>query len=274
MAALDAVTRWPAVAAVAVTDSGGTLASTGPDDAFPWASVTKLVTALTVLSAVDRGEADLDEPAGPPGSTLRHLLAHASGVAPDGDTVLSPPGRRRIYSNRGIEVAADLVASRTGADFATLLRERVLEPLGMSGTVLSGSPAHGAGGPVRDLAALGRELLAPTLVPALMDEAVRPVFPGLAGVLPGFGRQDPNDWGLGFEIRDGKSPHWTGTHNSAATFGHFGQSGSFLWVDPAAGLACAAVADRPFGEWAAQAWPELSDAVLAEFTRTARRPSR
>ena len=271
MAALDAVARWPAVAAVTVTDADGTLASTGPGDAFPWASVTKLLTALTVLSTVDRGEADLDEPAGPTGSTPRHLLSHASGLAPDGDTVLSPPGRRRIYSNRGIEVAADLVAGRTGADFADLLRERVLEPLGMSGTVLSGSPAHGADGPVRDLAVLGRELLAPTLVPALMAEAVRPVFPGLAGVLPGFGRQDPNDWGLGFEIRDGKSPHWTGALNSAATFGHFGQSGSFLWVDPVAGLACAAAGDRPFGEWAAQLWPELSDAVLAELPSRLRR---
>jgi CubicO group peptidase (beta-lactamase class C family) len=266
MAALDAVAHWPAVAAVAVTDAERTLASTGPgDDAFRWASVTKLITALTVLSAVDRGEADLDEPAGPPGSTLRHLLAHASGLAPDGDTVLAPPGRRRIYSNRGIEVAAHLVAHRAGTDFARLLRERVLGPLGMSGTVLTGSPAHGAEGPVRDLAALGRELLAPTLMPALTADAVRPAFPGLAGVLPGFGRQDPNDWGLGFEIRDGKSPHWTGARNSAAAFGHFGQSGSFLWVDPAAGLACAALADRPFGEWAARAWPELSDAVLADF---------
>ena len=55
--------------------------------------------------------------------------------------------------------------------------------------------------------------------------------------------------------------------NSATTFGHFGQSGSFLWVDPDAGLACASLADRPFGEWAAQAWPALSDAVLAEFAR-------
>jgi CubicO group peptidase (beta-lactamase class C family) len=265
MAALDTVAHWPAVAAVAVTDARHPLAATGPEDAFGWASVTKLVTALTVLTAVDRGEAGLDEPAGPPGSTLRHLLAHASGLAPDGDAVLSAPGRRRIYSNRGIEVAAELVARRTGADFAALLRERVLDPLGMSGTELTGSPAHGARGPVRDMAALGRELLAPTLVPDLMAEAVRPVFPGLGGVLPGYGRQDPNDWGLGFEIRDGKSPHWTGTRNSTATFGHFGQSGSFLWVDPEAGLACAAVADRPFGEWAVQAWPPLSDAVLDEF---------
>jgi CubicO group peptidase (beta-lactamase class C family) len=267
MAALDAVAHWPAGAAVTVTDAGRTLAATGPAGAFPWASVTKLVTALTVLTAVDRGEADLDEPAGPSASTLRHLLAHASGVAPDGDTVLSPPGRRRIYSTRGFELAAQLVERNTGAGFGALVRDRVLGPLAMSGTVLSGSPAHGATGPVRDLAALGRELLAPTLVPQLMAEAVRPAFPGLAGVLPGFGRQDPNDWGLGFEIRDGKTPHWTGTHNSGATFGHFGQSGSFLWVDPVAGLACAAVADRPFGEWAAQVWPEVSDAVLDEFGR-------
>ena len=62
--------------------------------------------------------------------------------------------------------------------------------------------------------------------------------------------QRPNDWGLGFEIRDGKSPHWTGETNSAATFGHFGQSGTFLWVDPALQVACVALTDRDFGDWA------------------------
>ena len=121
---------------------------------------------------------------------------------------------------------------------------------------------------------LGRELLAPTLVPRLMPEATRPIFPGLAGVLPGFGRQDPNDWGLGFELRDGKRPHWTGAHNSPGTFGHFGQSGSFLWVDPALGLACAGLAGQSFGEWAVQAWPALSDAVIAELAIGERRPRR
>jgi CubicO group peptidase (beta-lactamase class C family) len=264
--ALDAVAGWPVGnAAVAVTDAGRTLATTGGDDLFRWASITKLLTALTVLSAVDRREAALDEPAGPPGATLRHLLAHASGLALSDETVLSAPGRRRIYSNRGIELAADLLAERTGTAFGQLLHERVLAPLGMDRTELAGSPAEGARGPISDLARLGRELLGPTLTPALMPEATRPVFPGLAGVLPGFGRQDPNDWGLGFEIRDGKSPHWTGSSNSPATFGHFGQSGSFLWVDPVAGLACASLADRAFGEWATEAWPPLADAVLAEF---------
>ncbi len=267
MTSLDAVQDWPVTSAAAVvTNADGLLGSIGPvDEPYPWASVTKLVTALTVLTAVDRGEVRLDDPAGPPGATLRHLLAHASGLAPDGDTVLGLPGRRRIYSNRGIELAAKLVEARTGVAFADLLQQRVLEPLGMTGTVLAGSPSHAGHGPVADLARLGRELLRPTLVPDLMPEATRPVFPGLSGVLPGYGRQDPNDWGLGFELRDGKSPHWTGTRNSRRTFGHFGQSGSFLWVDPELGLAGAALADRPFGDWAIAAWPPLADAVIAEF---------
>jgi CubicO group peptidase (beta-lactamase class C family) len=143
----------------------------------------------------------------------------------------------------------------------------VLRPLGMTGTRLAGSPAAGAEGPLADLATLAGELLAPTLAAELMPEARRPVFPGLSGVLPGFGRQESNDWGLGFEVRDEKRPHWTGTRNSPATFGHFGQSGSFLWVDPVADLACVCLSDRRFGEWAAAAWPELADRVLAEYGR-------
>jgi len=87
-------------------------------------------------------------------------------------------------------------------------------------------------------------------------------FPGLRGVLPGVGRMDPCDWGLGFEIRGRKSPHWTGSRNSPATFGHFGRSGTFLWVDPEAGLALVGLTDREFGPWALDAWPALSDAVL------------
>jgi CubicO group peptidase (beta-lactamase class C family) len=90
-------------------------------------------------------------------------------------------------------------------------------------------------------------------------------YAGLRGVLPGFGGQDPNDWGLGLEIRGTKSPHWTGATNSPATFGHFGQSGTMMWIDPVARVGVVALADLDFGEWAAQAWPALSDAVLAEY---------
>ncbi len=256
-------------AGVAVVKASGVLARGGSDTALAWASLTKLLTALAVLDAVELGMVAADEPAGPPGSTVAHLLAHASGLSPEEDRVLAKPGHRRIYSNRGFEVLAGLVSERAGRPFADLVRERVCAPLDMTGTRLDGSPAHGAVGPLRDLASLGRELLAPTLLPVeVMAHATSPAFPGLSGVLPGFGRQDPNDWGLGFEIRDGKAPHWTGTRNSPATFGHFGQAGGFLWVDPTAGLACACLTDRAFGPWATEAWPPLSDAVIAAYAPT------
>jgi CubicO group peptidase (beta-lactamase class C family) len=262
----DQLESWPSQAAVAVVDADSILATVGPQTAFPWASVTKLVSAVAALIAVERGLVDLDEPAGPPGSTARHLLAHASGIAPDDDAVLAPPGRRRIYSNRGFELLGDLVSERVGHPFADWTYAEVVRPLGMDATRVEGSPAHGIRGPVADLAALGRELLRPTVLgPAAWATATSVAFPGLAGVLPGFGRQQPNDWGLGFEVRDGKHPHWTGTTNSVRTFGHFGGAGSFLWVDPAAGLACACLTGHRFGPWAAMAWPQLSDDVLNAF---------
>jgi CubicO group peptidase (beta-lactamase class C family) len=265
---LDQVASWPVrTAAVAVISPAGLVAARGPlDRPFSWASVTKLLTALAALDAVQRGLLDLDEPAGPPRATIRHLLAHASGLGPRGDKVLSKPGRQRIYSNRGIEIVAQATAARAGKPFGPLLAEEICRPLGLRHTHLAGSPSSGAAGPLGDLAALGSELLSPSLVDSeLLAEATRTAFPGLPGVVPGFGRQPLCDWGLGFEIRDSKAPHWTGSRNSPATFGHFGRSGSFLWVDPEAGLACAALTDRDFGPWAARAWPRLSDDILTSY---------
>jgi CubicO group peptidase (beta-lactamase class C family) len=54
---------------------------------------------------------------------------------------------------------------------------------------------------------------------------------------------------------------------SRRAFGHFGGSGTFLWVDPVAGVACGCLTDLEFGSWALDAWPRLSDAVLAEVLR-------
>jgi CubicO group peptidase (beta-lactamase class C family) len=267
--ALAALARWPVgTAGAAVVDARDVRAAAGAlDEPLPWASVTKLLTALAVLVAVEEGTVALDAPAGPAGSTVRHLLAHAGGLGPDG-AVLAPPGARRIYSNAGYEVLADVVAGAARLPFAGYLHEAVLGPLALGGTTLEGTPAAGAVGPVGDLLRLGRELLAPTVVaPATLAEATAVAFPGLVGVLPGFGRQDPNDWGLGPEVRGHKAPHWTGRRNSPRTFGHFGQAGGFLWVDPDAGVACACLTDRPFGPWAAEAWPALADDVLAEAGR-------
>ncbi len=263
----ELLSNWPVQrAAAGVTDPGKTRLVAGPADwQTPIASVSKLLVGLAALVAIEEGTLDLEQPAGPEGSTLRHLLAHASGLAFDQHRPLTRVGRTRIYSNAGIEQVAELLATQAGMPFATYLRDGVTGPLGMTRTELRGSPAHGIHSTVSDLLALGRELLRPALIhPATLREATTIQFPDLGGALPGIGSFDPNPWGLAFEIRGNKQPHWTGTHNSPATFGHFGGSGSFLWVDPEAGLACVALTDRDFGPWALQHWPALSDAVLAE----------
>ena len=269
MRSLEQAGRWGAdQVAVAVLGDAGVLGTFGAlRGPLPWASVTKLVTALALLVATEEGTVALDDPVGPPGSTLAHLLAHASGVSPDDSgRVLAAPGTRRIYSNAGIELAAAHLEARASIPFADYVTTGVLEPLEMTSARLVGSPAHGLEGRLADLCALGAELLGPRLVhPDTLAAATTVAFPGLSGVLPGFGRQDPCDFGLGFELKDAKSPHWTGARCSPATFGHFGQSGTFLWVDPVARVACAGLTDRPFGPWAALAWPALADDVLAEL---------
>jgi CubicO group peptidase (beta-lactamase class C family) len=172
-----------------------------------------------------------------------------------------------LYSNAGFEVLADTVHEASGIPFAEYLTEAVLEPLAMSSTRLAGTAGAGAVSTCDDMARFAAELQAPTLVaPSTLSEAVSVAFPGLAGVLPGYGYQKENDWGLGFELRDHKNQHWTGKNSSPHTFGHFGQSGSFLWVDPEVGVACAALTDRAFGQWAIDTWPAFTDAVLAEVS--------
>ena len=208
---------------------------------------------------------DLDEAAGPPGATVRHLLAHTSGLPFDGGTPIAQPGRRRIYSNEGFRVLGDHVAERAEMPFAEYVRAAVVEPLGIS-LDPEGDPGAGMHASLADVLALGRELLAPQLVAAETHaEMVSVQFPGLDGVLPEFGRFSPLDWGLGVELKGDKAPHWSGSLTSPATFGHFGGSGTFLWVDPERGLACAVLTGREFGDWAKDAWPRLSDAVMEEL---------
>jgi CubicO group peptidase (beta-lactamase class C family) len=240
------------------------------------ASIAKPITAWATLIAVEEGLLDLDSPIGQPGCTLRHVLAHAGGYAFDGEAPISPPGRRRIYSNTGIEMAAAAVEAAAGMTFADYLTEAVFQPLGMVSTSLRGSPAHGMWSTAADLCRFVDETIESRLLSAeTVQQATNPVFPELAGVIPGLGRYDPCPWGLGIEVRGRKSPHWTGTTNSSHAFGHFGGAGTFVWVDLGVArhraLACVALTDRPFDDWSAQAlvmWPQFSDAVIAEVLTT------
>lgn len=255
--------RWPGTPSLAVVDAEGVLGSRDEGGIYRLASVTKLLTALTVLVAAEEGAVALDSPVGPQGSTLRHLLAHASGLGFEEDRVRAAPGARRIYSNRGIDLAAAYLSAQTGRSFESEMTGRVLQPLGMHGTSLAGPPSKGGLAPIGDLARLAAELLRPrTLTSSVVETLSGPAYPGLAGILPGFGRHQDNSWGLGAEVRGTKEPHWTSPHNSPATFGHFGMAGSFLWVDREAGLACAALSTVDFGPWAADHWPAAASAVL------------
>jgi CubicO group peptidase (beta-lactamase class C family) len=269
--ALREIDSWPVgTVAAAAIDRDGELGSRGPRDwVGRWASVTKLVTAYACLVAVEEGTLELDEPAGPPGSTVRHLLAHASGLPFEEGPPIARAGARRIYSNPGFEVLEAVLSLRAAMPFADYLERAVLQPLGLHARL---DPAErwqaGAGlnGSLDDLIRFARELLQPTLVaPETLAEATTVAFPGLAGVLPGVGRFDPMDWGLGFELKDAKPGHWTGSLTGPRTFGHFGGSGSFLWVDPEAAVACVSMCDTEFGPWSLEAWPRLSDAVLREL---------
>jgi CubicO group peptidase (beta-lactamase class C family) len=222
---------------------------------------------LSALVAVEEGAVELTDAADEdlvPGATIRHLMSHASGLAPDELKRMFPPAGRRVYSHVGIELLADLVARAVGMPFGSYFQESLAGPLGLSDTHLAGSPARDGLASVADLARVVAELLAPSgwLHAATLSDAASIQYPGLRGVVPGFGSQNPNDWGLGFEIRSGKHPHWTGTHNSPATYGHFGLSGSMFWIDPERRIGLVALADRSFGDWAKTAWPALSDAVL------------
>ncbi|RFD25545.1 serine hydrolase [Mycobacterium uberis] len=271
MTALDAIDDWPvSVAAAAVIGSAGVLAAHGDtEQVFALASVTKPLVARAAQIAVEEGVIDLDTAAGPPESTVRHLLAHASGLAMHSQCVMASPGTYRTYSNYGFRVLAETVQRESGIEFGRYLNEAVFEPLAMAATKLENgawAAGFGATSTVADMAAFASDLLRPVTVSAQMHtDATFVQFPGLEGVLPGYGMQRPNDWGLGFEIKDSKSPHWTGALNSVRTYGHFGRSGGFIWADPEVELALVVLTDRYFGEWALQLWPKISDAVISEY---------
>jgi CubicO group peptidase (beta-lactamase class C family) len=161
---LALIENWPVpTAAAGVVRADGTVLGThGPaGQRLPLASVTKPLAAYAVLVAYEEGAVELDEPAGPAGSTVRHLLAHTSGLAFDEHKVTAPPGERRLYSNAGFEQLGDHVAKATDIPFGEYLRQAVLEPLGMTSTTLDGSPAKDGVSTVEDLLRFAAEVQAP-----------------------------------------------------------------------------------------------------------------
>ena len=272
---LATIDEWPVPhAATAVVHHGTVIATHGDTDrVFRLASISKVITSWTCLIAVEEGSVSLDDAVGPPGATLRHCLAHAAGYGFDTSTPIMGVGKRRIYSNTGIEMAANHVAERTGMMFGDYMNEAIFEPLAMHDTSLKASPAYAVFSTIHDMSLFMTELMRPTLISsATAHEATTIQYPELGGVIPGLGSYKPNPWGLGIEIRDHKQPHWTGSLNSPQTFGHFGGSGTMMWIDPRINTGLIALTDLDFDKWPSEAliaWSSLSDAVIRSLTNNA-----
>lgn len=270
--ALDLTTTWPVPhVSAAVIRGADVLETIGDSDRVQrLASLSKPMTAWATLVAIEEGIVTLDQHLGQPGCTLEHLLCHAGGYPFTGDQPIARPDTTRIYSNTGIELAARTVATAADMPFGDYLHAALFEPLGMASSELRGSPAYAVWSNLTDMTRFVGEVMRPRLIAAsTADDAKRIHSPGLAGIVPGVGRYEQCPWGLGFELRGNKQPHWTGTDNSSRTYGHFGGSGTMFWIDPDLDLALVALADRDFDEWsddALQMWPALSDAVIAEYS--------
>jgi CubicO group peptidase (beta-lactamase class C family) len=297
---LRQIDHWPVShAAAALLGPNGIVSQHGDTHRqFRLASISKVMMGYATLIAVEEGSVRLDdatdavregvpdgaqpgiqqgiqriqygEPAEPNRSipvTLRHLLSHASGFGFDsGSKQVAPAETKRIYSNEGIERAARHVEQSTEMPFSDYLREAVFEPLGMPNSELRGSPASHVYSNLEDLAVFAMELLHPSLLaPETFAEFTTCQFPTLPGVLPGVGRFDPLPWGLGVELKGQKQPHWSGQLTSPSTFGHFGGSGTFLWVDPTRAIAAVALTDRDFDEWAMAVWPQFNDDIISAY---------
>jgi len=260
---------FPHTVLVGVTDAEHTLAVQGdPRTALALASVSKPITAWGVLIAVERGLVDLDEPAGPDGSTLLNLLDHTSGLPFEGEQTQAAPGTRRIYSNAGFDALAAHVAEAAGTPFAEWLAAEVTRPLEMQDADVTGRPSAGYRASIDDLLRFGREVLRPTLIPVeLRDLALMVSRPGLKGVVPGYGSFDDNQWGLGFELKGAKSPHWLADSFPPETAGHFGGQGSFLFIDRSHDLAAAFLSGVAFGDDHRRIWPALTAEIVERFGR-------
>lgn len=267
MSALKQVRLWPVKNASAAVIADGEVEKTGDTNRiFRLASVTKPVAAWGFLVAVEEGVFELDTPIGPGGATVRHLLAHASGVPMGSWEPERALGERRIYSSAGFEILAEAVEKEAGMWFSEYLKQAVFDQLGMDNTELYGSAGHHMTSTVEDLTKFLREVLNPQLLhPTTVEEIFRVQYPDLAGIVPGYGRHNPSPWGLGFEIRGEKDPHWTGASMPADVAGHFGQFGTYIWAHRPTQRAMVALTDRNFGAWAKPLWAETNDAIWREL---------
>ncbi len=133
------------------------------DTVFDLASLTKCVaTTISVMKLVEEGRVRLNDPAsaylpqfaqnGKQDITLRELLTHYSGLAPDLDLQapwtgrdtgfamamaqkpVNPPGSRFVYSDINFEVLGFIVEKVSGEPLDQFAEKHIFKPLGMRHT--------------------------------------------------------------------------------------------------------------------------------------------
>ncbi|MCX6021715.1 MAG: serine hydrolase [Chloroflexi bacterium] len=95
------------------------------------------------------------------------------------------------------------------------------------------------GGAVRGETWLRRETVAAMTRPQVSG------VPGGVGVLFHW---DDVTWGIGWDVKGGKAPHWSGTLTSERTISHQGFSGTLVWADPTRDLLCVLFTNRTFAD--------------------------
>ncbi len=158
-----------AVAGTADLATGGRMTA---DTVHLWFSMTKIVTATAAMQLAEDQALSLDDPvrgyvpdfpeprSGWPQVRVRHLLSHSAGLAnplpvrwvhaagePGRDPhefavellarhsrLRSRAGERAAYSNLGYIVLGEVIAAAAGTGYEEFVRERILDPLGMSRT--------------------------------------------------------------------------------------------------------------------------------------------
>jgi CubicO group peptidase (beta-lactamase class C family) len=234
------------------------------------ASITKLLTTYVVADAVVGGFVGFEDlVASPqlksPDVTLQDLLSHSSGIRPD-ELQSIDRHKKRIYTNEAFDLAGEFLISKLGKDFkettiGNLFEDGLNSFLGASFN-FEGTCSASATGTLEDLILLMNEMRNPTYLDFQTHKFLTtPFLPELEGILPGWGNFKRNTFGVGFEIRGNKQPHWTGSVSSPETFGHFGQSGAFIFHDPIKNVSACCLTNQDFSGWAKEEFPKLSNLI-------------
>lgn len=197
-----------------VVSTGALNASTdGPqltlETPLRWASVTKTLTAVALMRAVDRGELSLDDSVAKwlpdfavrPQITVRQLAAHVSE---------GTPGTEFVYATQRYAKLAPILEKATKTGFEELLRKEIVSPLHMNWYDSPDLGAHaGLVSTVKDMTSFVQALQRNTLVsqkrfdemtaPYRLPAGAAPVGVGFfaqqiggARVVWSFGQDDPD----------------------------------------------------------------------------------